>query len=102
MIIIRGRRPKQEYPELEVIWQEQKGLRAAIKARLVELAGGKCLDCKGVFPPVCYDFHHRDPSSKLFEISGMRLIQWAEPELLEELAKCDLLCSNCHRIREWC
>lgn len=95
------KKPKREYPEMRGIWKEQKELRASIKAKLVALAGGKCLDCGGVFPSVCYDFHHRDRSTKLFELSGMHLVTNAEPELLEELAKCDLLCSNCHRIREW-
>lgn len=40
-------------------------------------------------------FHHRDPSEKSFTIStnlGKSL-----PVLMEEIAKCDVMCANCHR-----
>jgi len=46
----------------------------------------------------CLDFHHRDPSKK--EMSVMRL--WASQRSIatidKEIAKCDILCSNCHRM----
>jgi hypothetical protein len=47
--------------------------------------------------PVCLEFHHRDPMTKLFNIthgvySAMRI-----DRLEEEAAKCDVLCANCHR-----
>lgn len=42
------------------------------------------------------DFHHRDSSTKDYNISTLR--QWGSKEkLLRELEKCDVLCSNCHR-----
>lgn len=56
-----------------------------------------CLDCKGTFPPVCMDFDHVR-GEKRFDISNnhdkVSLVR-----LLEEIAKCDVVCSNCHRIR---
>ncbi len=56
-----------------------------------------CMDCKGSFPPVCMDFDHRDPSTKSFALSRARGFDLEAVKL--ELAKCDLICSNCHRIR---
>jgi hypothetical protein len=59
---------------------------------------GPCVDCGGRFPPECMDFDHiveRGP--KLFNISkaGGRNVEG----VLAEIAKCDLICANCHRTR---
>lgn len=67
------------------------------KAILVEYKGGKCSDCLGKFPIVCYDFDHREPSEKSFTIAA----EMGKPieELKKEAGKCDLVCRNCHAIR---
>ena len=58
-----------------------------------------CMDCGGTFPPYVYDFDHRIPAEKSFSISkGKRVGREA---LLAEIAKCDLVCANCHRIRTY-
>jgi hypothetical protein len=72
------------------------------KRLLVEYKGGKCIDCvaqgrEGVFPSCCFDFDHRNPKDKSFNI-GMNLDKPVR-ELIVESDKCDLVCSNCHRIR---
>lgn len=71
--------------------------RSILRAAAVELMGGKCLHCEGVFPLAAYDFHHvnseekeRHPSDML-DASSIRTIA-------EEIAKCVLLCANCHRV----
>lgn len=69
------------------------------KQQLVEHFGNKCNDCKGSFPICCYDFHHIDPSVKLFEIAP-RLDGKIET-IMEEVNKCIMICSNCHRIRHY-
>lgn len=69
------------------------------KQEAVELLGSKCNDCGGSFPLPVYDFHHQDPNEKDGEPSfflNKKSDRWKE-----ELAKCVLLCSNCHRIRHW-
>lgn len=67
------------------------------KTELVLYKGNKCLDCKHKFPIVCYDFDHREPAEKSFAVCS-RLGLPIE-ELKREADKCDLVCSNCHRIR---
>ncbi len=57
-----------------------------------------CVDCGVVYHPVVMDFHHRDPASKLFNI-GRKWGSTSISLLLEEIAKCDLICANCHRLR---
>ena len=64
---------------------------------LVEYKGGACLDCGFSYPDCVYDFEHRDPFQKSFNI-GQKLHRPLE-ELKLEADKCDLVCSNCHRIR---
>ncbi len=67
------------------------------KLRLRDLkAGRRCRDC-GNDDPRVLDFHHRDPSAKSFKIAT-KAWQVSEARLLEEVAKCDVLCANCHRI----
>ena len=43
------------------------------------------------------DFDHRDPSKKSFTIS--RAMLKSRQALLTEVAKCDVVCANCHRLR---
>ena len=59
-----------------------------------------CADCKKRYPPYVMDFDHRDPAQKSFPVShGMR----GKPldQILAEIAKCDVVCANCHRERTW-
>jgi hypothetical protein len=45
------------------------------------------------------DFDHRNPSTKSFNLGGSRAMLKSRPALLEEIAKCDIVCANCHRKR---
>jgi hypothetical protein len=76
----------------------ERWIKTKIKA--IEYKGGKCLDCSNSYPKspyVIFDFHHRDPSQKDVEWTHLRKRSW--DKIIKELDKCDLLCSNCHRIR---
>lgn len=44
----------------------------------------------------CLDFHHLDESNKEFTISSGSL-SISRSRLIKEIAKCIILCSNCHR-----
>lgn len=56
-----------------------------------------CTDCKTRYPHYVLDFDHRPGTVKAGVVGRM----WSGPreKLLEEVAKCDLVCANCHRIR---
>ncbi len=71
--------------------------RRITKQRCVEYLGGVCVDCGIQTLPAVYDFHHRNPDEKSFDIATRR--NWSFERLVAELDKCDLLCANCHRIR---
>lgn len=55
-----------------------------------------CYRC-GVKDPRVLDFHHRDKKDKLFGIGGFRR-EVGFRKLNEEIEKCEVVCSNCHRI----
>lgn len=71
--------------------------RQIIRAVCVDALGGKCVRCGGVYPHYVYDFHHRLPSEKLGTPSIMTDAA-SLASISAEVAKCDLLCANCHRI----
>ena len=57
-----------------------------------------CFDCGKKYPPCAMDFDHREPIFKSFNISEA---QSKNLEVIkEEIKKCDVVCANCHRIRE--
>jgi len=67
-----------------------------LKKAAIEYKGGSCIRCGYSKFYGALEFHHRDKASKLFSISRRRGYSLSG-EVLEELDKCDLLCSNCHR-----
>lgn len=54
-----------------------------------------CSIC-GESRPACLTFHHRDPSDKLIEVSILVTRHNKRERVLAEIAKCDVLCANCH------
>ena len=75
----------------------QKKNLAERRALIDALKSKPCMDCGGSFQPVCMDFDHRQGTAKVDGVS--KLILCSLERLQEEIAKCDLVCSNCHRIR---
>jgi hypothetical protein len=76
----KGRKPKRDY------------LRRAKSV--------PCMDCGILYPFYVMDFDHRDPSDKSSNVS--KLVKTGTlQELIDEIAKCDVVCSNCHRERTY-
>ena len=71
-----------------VSWRNRK------KEELVKYKGGKCEVCGYSRCLKAMDFHHLDPNEKEFTISSK--IRGLD-KLYEEVDKCILVCSNCHR-----
>lgn len=76
---------------------EIKAKSAAKKeAFYVGLKQKPCMDCGQVFPSCVMEFDHVR-GEKLKPVSQLRVSKLST--LLAEVAKCDLVCSNCHRMR---
>ncbi len=66
-----------------------------IKKLAVEFLGSKCFKCGHVGELPDFDFHHKDPSKKEFEISDSKNSSFEAIKI--EVEKCMLLCAICHR-----
>lgn len=59
-----------------------------------------CMDCGKMYSPWIMDFDHREGEIKISSISSMVIWRTSNIEKIKlEIAKCDLVCSNCHRQR---
>jgi len=61
-------------------------------------AGLSCLFC-GASHPAIIDFHHPDAKGEKKVSEYCNYGQWKRAYI--EAAKCEILCSNCHRILHW-
>jgi hypothetical protein len=104
----RCRPCKQAYDRLQYHTRRDKlGLRAASKERKKRtkqfvgeyLIGKGCLDCSND-NPIVLEFDHRVDEIKRGNIGDLANKLSIE-SLMEEIAKCDIVCANCHRIRTW-
>ena len=74
------------------------------RRKLVELAGGECVECglkHNSKNTVVFDLHHKDPSTKEFNLNANTFNRLAWNKILAEAAKCEILCANCHRLHHW-
>lgn len=76
---------------------KSKRFRDRLREWIQSLKEAPCADCGRTFDPVCMDFDHRPGEVKKFVISANL---YRGREALEvEIAKCDVVCACCHRLR---
>src|SRR5437660_4297026 len=59
-----------------------------------------CADCGHRYPHYVMDFDHRPGEKKCFRLAaaaGQTRLSWEK--MAAEIAKCDVVCANCHRER---
>lgn len=59
-----------------------------------------CTDCGVKYPPFVMDFDHLPQFDKSFNVAQVTHVH-SLPMILEEIKKCEVVCSNCHRIRTY-
>lgn len=72
--------------------------RARLRRMVVVAKCVPCSDCQRRYPFYVMDFDHRDPQLKEALISKL-VDRGSLRRLREEMAKCDVVCANCHRKR---
>ncbi len=70
--------------------------RHRTKLKAIEYLGGKCGRCGYDKHSAALEFHHTNPDEKTFNIGNVANKSWNS--IVSELDKCELVCSNCHRI----
>lgn len=90
---------KREYYRANRKAIQEKARRKRVERRglLNNLKSAPCQDCGGSFPPCCMDFHHRPGTKKVAGVA--QLFAGSLKRLHDEIAKCDLICKVCHRVR---
>jgi 5-methylcytosine-specific restriction endonuclease McrA len=74
-----------------------KKWRKNTKHRLLQAMGGKCVICQYDKCETALEFHHLDPKEKDFGLGAARASIKNWNYLVEEVKKCVILCSRCHR-----
>jgi len=69
--------------------------RRRVKRQLVEEHGGACARCGYARSIAALHFHHVDPATKSFAVAARGVTRSLEAARAE-VAKCVLLCANCH------
>lgn len=87
-------------------WQErvrqETGTRRDELGEIVRKAKeAPCKDCGVQYPYYVMHFDHVQPETKLFNIAQWGDLLPSKERLLEEIAKCELVCANCHAERTW-
>lgn len=94
-----------EFKAKAVEYAQRKEVRQVVCARLADKKrkldllkmGRPCYDCGGMFPLEAMDWDHTPGSKKSFNVSNYSTRTFEA--VLEEIQKCQLVCSNCHRVR---
>ncbi len=66
-----------------------------------KLKEAPCSDCKRCYPFFVMQFDHRNASSKEYCVANLVYKTTSLETIDAEIAKCDLVCANCHAIRTW-
>lgn len=92
-------RAKQEYNK---DWYDQS--REKWKAQFIKFKEATpCFDCGNFYPHYILQFDHvPERGVKKFPIAWRATtVGISSPSVKAELAKCDLVCANCHAARTW-
>jgi hypothetical protein len=87
--------PKNRKKHQELV-AKTKVIRRQERAKIISEYKIKCSRCPENHP-AALDFHHRNPKEKLTNIAFISSLGWSKENLIKEIEKCDVICSNCHR-----
>jgi hypothetical protein len=74
--------------------------RKNLRARVADIKeASPCMDCGFFYPAPVMEFDHRPGEYKFKTVAAMCAGGYSWEKITQEIAKCDLLCANCHRIR---
>jgi len=78
------------------VYAKKARKRARLREIIQQARDVPCADCGERFPSYVMDFDHRGDKT----IIVSKLPEWGSvSRLLDEIAKCDVVCANCHRQR---
>lgn len=75
-----------------------KARQELARAHVNAIKSSPCTDCGHTFPTVCMQFDHTE-DNKEYNVSSMVMMGYSIARIDVEIAKCELVCANCHAIR---
>jgi hypothetical protein len=89
-------KPENKAHHLSVLRKRRKRRIEQNKKLVLEIKSAPCADCGDEFAPEAMDFDHLEDKEALIS----KLVYTVGTErLLAEIRKCEVVCSNCHRMR---
>ena len=74
--------------------------RLWVRELLMTLKNNPCIDCGCIYPSYVMQFDHIRGTKK-FSIANLIGHFKRKDEIFQELAKCELVCANCHMLRTY-
>jgi hypothetical protein len=106
--LARARRAANNLTEAQKEKYKSKGRQRVLERReaaremvIAIKTGNPCMDCGESFHHVAMDFDHRTGEDKRAQVSHLQKHGASIDVILAEIAKCDLVCANCHRVRTY-
>lgn len=95
-----GETPEQRAKRLAAKKRRHAQRREQYRARIVEAKAQPCMDCGGEWPSFVMHLHHVRGKKSFGIGQALSLAGVISPAMLErEIAKCDVVCANCHALR---
>jgi hypothetical protein len=85
--------------ERKIAWQARR--RDELRAWWRTFKADKACSVCGENAPECLHFHHDDPKTKELTLADAIAHGWGVARILREVAKCRVLCANCHLKHHW-
>lgn len=73
-------------------------IRAHLRETIRRMKSVPCTDCQSVYPPHVMQFDHVR-GTKQFDIANVARSAVSHQVLMREIAKCEVVCANCHAER---
>jgi len=98
----QNRRRREKYAQDSSRWKAaNRRNRERLKRYVWEQKSVPCKDCGQTFEPYVMHFDHRDPATKKYNVGKMYMSCNSLSKIKEEIAKCDVVCANCHAMRTY-
>ena len=83
----------------QAVYDKKNRKRERLRQMLRSAKEVPCTDCGVRYPYYVMDFDHVD-GEKVMLVSQL-VNRGSVSKLMAEIAKCEVVCANCHRIRTW-
>ncbi|MGI8495482.1 MAG: hypothetical protein ACR2L1_09260 [Pyrinomonadaceae bacterium] len=73
--------------------------RARLRVIILAAKQKPCQDCERKYHPWVMEFDHREGTDRIEAVGNLAARGCTDEKLKSEIEKCDVVCTNCHRMR---